>query len=285
MPLPDDLRFRPAVEADLPAIAAMRDAVGWAAHEWALRVVLDLPDARCLLAVDRAGRIVAVGSGVAYGRLGVIGNMVVAEDHRRRGIGAAVLQSVIDFLDERGCTRLELSATPAGRPLYARHGFEHLGPSAMATIPRTAPLDPDPVVTVSPSDEVGAIAAYDAPRFGGDRRRVLAMLAADRSRPFLVASENGQVAGYTWLRADGPRLGPFIADEPRIAAALLAAAFQFAPWADALTVNIPLANIPGSGWLRRLGVALEPRDGRMGRGAPIERRDDTIYSNLVGALG
>jgi hypothetical protein len=30
---------------------------------------------------------------------------------------------------------------------------------------------------------------------------------------------------------------------------------------------------------------VEPWDGRMARGPMIPRRDDTIYANLVGALG
>ena len=34
-----------------------------------------------------------------------------------------------------------------------------------------------------------------------------------------------------------------------------------------------------------LGVELEPWDGRMARGPAVERREETIYGNLVGALG
>jgi hypothetical protein len=44
-------------------------------------------------------------------------------------------------------------------------------------------------------------------------------------------------------------------------------------------------NRPGARWLRSLDVALEPWDGRMARGPQVARREDTIYANLVGALG
>lgn len=285
MRLPDDLRLRTADEHDLPAISTLRESVGWTAHEWALRAVLDPSDARCLLVVD-GDQVVGVGSGISYSPLGFVGNMVVAEGHRRRGIGAAILESVIEFLqDERGCARLELFATESGRPLYARYGFTLTDPSAMASVPRSTALAVDPAIELEEAREADALAEYDAPRFGGDRRRLLAMMAADPDRPLLVAREHEAIRGYAWLRTDGPRLGPVLADTPGVAAALLAAAFERVPTASELTLNVPTANVPGSRWLASVGVELTPWDGRMARGPAIPRRDDTIYANLVGALG
>lgn len=287
MSLPDDLRLRPALEADLPAIAALRESVGWAAHDWALRAVMDPSDARCVVAIDADGAVVAVGSGIAYGLLGWVGNMVVAEAHRRRGVGAAILEDILAFLaDDRGCTRLELYATADGRPLYERYGFSLTDPSVFVRVSRGGMPGPvDPVVELAATRDPDEVAAYDEPRFGGNRRRLLAMMAADPGRPLLTARVDGALAGYVWLRADGPRIGPFLADTPEVAAALLDEAFRRVPAAHELTMNLPTANQPGAAWLASLGAPLEPWDGRMARGAPIERRDETIYANLVGALG
>ena len=285
MRLPDDLRLRTADEHDLPAIATLRESVGWTAHEWALRAVLDPSDSRCLLVMD-GDHVVGVGSGISYGPLGFVGNMVVAEGHRRRGIGAAILESVIAFLEgERGCERLELFATESGRPLYARYGFALTDPSAMASVPRSSALGVDPSIEVETARDADELAEYDAPRFGGDRRRLLEMMAGDPDRPLLLARDRGAVRGYAWLRSDGPRLGPVLADTPAVAAALLAAAFERVPEADELTLNVPTANMPGMEWLASLGIDVQPWDGRMARGPLIPRRDDTIYGNLVGALG
>src|SRR3990170_1373550 len=111
MPIPDGFQLRTAGTDDLPRVAELRERVGWAVHEWALRAVLDPPHAQCLVAVDGANQVIGVGSGISYGALGVVGNMIVDPSHRRRGIGAAILEGVVDFLDGCGCTRLELSAT------------------------------------------------------------------------------------------------------------------------------------------------------------------------------
>jgi ribosomal protein S18 acetylase RimI-like enzyme len=135
MSLPHGLRMRDATLADLPAIVALREAVGWAAHEWALRYVLEASEARCVV-VEGSDAVVGAGSGVSYGPLGVVGNMVVAETHRRQGVGRALLDAVVADLHARGASRLELYATVDGRPLYQGAGFGFIQPGSRVELPR-----------------------------------------------------------------------------------------------------------------------------------------------------
>jgi ribosomal protein S18 acetylase RimI-like enzyme len=280
--------MRQATAADLPVIGALREAVGWTVHDWALRAVLEPPEARCLVVVDALDRIVGVGTGISYGAFGVVGNMVVAEDHRRRGVGAAILEAVVSFLSrERGCSRLELNATSDGRLLYERHGFETVGQSVTARIPRTVALEADPSVTTrrAESSDLDAIAAYDRPRFGGDRRSLLQLLLGEALAPFLVAERDDEVVGYACVRLDTPRIGPVVADAPSVAETLVRSAFDLAPDAGEWRLNLPPDNRAGAEWLRGLGVDVEPWDGRMARGPRVPRREETIYGMTVGALG
>jgi GNAT superfamily N-acetyltransferase len=283
---PHDLTLRDATGDDLPAIAALREAVGWTVHEWALRAVIGVQHARCFVAVD--GRALAgVGSGIAYGPMGFVGNMVVAETHRRRGIGSAILQATTDYLEAAGCLRLELNATSEGRPLYERHGFASMGFSATARIPRDVDLAPDAAIAIrraSPED-LGPLAAYDRPRFGGDRMPVLALLLDDPAAPLFLAARESELVGYACVRTDAPRIGPLLADDPTVAETLMVEAFAVADAAGELRLNLPPNNHPGTAWLHGLGVQVEPWDGRMARGPQIPRRDDTVYGMAVGALG
>ena len=285
MPLPPDLRMRDATIDDIPAIVALRDDVGWRGHSWALRAVIDAPAARFVVVVDPADAIAGVGSGIAYGALGVVGNMIVAETHRRRGVGSAILETVIGYLrEERGCARLELYATASGRPLYARHGFEPIEPGARAYLPRLEPPGNGTAVEAGSPADIHALTAYDSPRFGGDREPLLAMMAADPDRPLFVARRDGAITGYAWLRPDEGRIGPFIADDTESAASLVAAAGR-SDVEEPLSVNVPTSNRTAIGWLESLGVELDPWDGRMALGRPIPRRESTIYGSVVGALG
>lgn len=286
MPLPEALRLRDADAADLPRIAALREAVGWSVHDWALRAVLDPPRARCLVAVNPAGQVVGVGSGIAYGALGFVGNMIVDARYRRRGLGSAILVAVIEFLAELGVVRFELFATAEGRTLYARHAFEAAGRSAMVRVHRGIEA-PDLGITVSAAspEEQDELASFDAPRFGGDRVRLLRGMLADQSRPLMLARLGGEVVGYAWLRPDGERVGPLVADSPEAAVTLLAEAFVRMPGAEVIGLNLPAGNRLGAQRLAELGAAIEPWDGRMARGPQVPRRDEAIYGNTVGALG
>ena len=63
---------------------------------------------------------------VATGRLlpdGHIGRMAVLKDWRRRGIGALMLQALIERAKERGCAEVALSAQVHAVPFYRAHGF------------------------------------------------------------------------------------------------------------------------------------------------------------------
>jgi GNAT superfamily N-acetyltransferase len=287
MPLPDDLSMRTATLGDLPAIADLRLEVGMTPHDWALRLAIEPPNARCLVVEDRAGRLVAVGSGVAYTPLGFVGNMMVAEDRRREGIGSEVLAAVAEFLRARGCTRLELFATSQGRPLYARHGFTPIEPGSRAHLPRELARETtdDVVVTAAHELELGSLIDYDTPRFGGDRTSLLAAMLSDPDRPTFIARRGEAVVGYGWLRVDEERLGPWVADGPGVAAGILAAAFQRVPDHAELTANIPISNAVAVGWLRGHGIEPDPWDGRMALGDPIPRREESIFGSTAGALG
>ena len=287
MSLPPDLSLRDATLDDLPAIAALRESVGWGVAEWALRAVIGQPHARCVVAVDSAENMAGVGSGIVYGPLGFIGNMIVAEAHRRRGVGSVILAAVADFLENAGCTRLELNATSDGRPLYERHGLRSLGRSATARIPRDADLSPHPDIAVrrASSTDREAVIAYDRPRFGGDRRILLELLTGRPGVTTVLAEGPAGLAGYACVRTDEGRIGPMLAEAPPIAAALLREGFTLVPDAAEFRLNLPPNNRPGAAWLEQLGVEVEPWDGRMGRGPSIPRRDETVYGMAIGALG
>lgn len=286
MTLPEELRLRPADAADLPRIAALREAGGWSVHDWALHAVLEPPHARCIVAVDGRDDVVGVGSGISYGPIGLVGNMIVDERWRRRGVGAAVLESVLDFLGARGATRLELMATDEGRPLYERYGFASSGTSTIAHIPRRiAGLDSRLELRDAGPDVARELCAYDAPRFGGDRGPLVRRMLGDPERPLVVARREGRIVGYGWIRPDGGRLGPLVADTPGTAVALVGEAFERLPSVESLALNLPPANRAGRQALAEFGADLEPWDGRMARGPQVPRRDDTIFGMVVGALG
>jgi GNAT superfamily N-acetyltransferase len=56
-------------------------------------------------------------------RWGYVSNMFVREDVRDRGIGSALLTTIISAAGDRGHARLVLSPSPRSLPFYRRAGF------------------------------------------------------------------------------------------------------------------------------------------------------------------
>jgi predicted GNAT family N-acyltransferase len=92
-------------------------------------IELDERDEACLHAVAFEG-----DRAVATGRLlpdGHIGRMAVLKPWRGRGIGALMLDSLIQCAKERGDARVVLSAQVHAVPFYRAHGFMEEGDQYM----------------------------------------------------------------------------------------------------------------------------------------------------------
>jgi len=113
-------------------LAAFRDAafVGFGYPLAAARLFLDdrilaLPGVSLYSgAVD--GKVVATSLLVATGKVAGIYWVATLEAHRRRGYGEALTWAAVDGGRGLGCAIASLQASKAGRPVYARMGFEHV---------------------------------------------------------------------------------------------------------------------------------------------------------------
>ena len=59
------------------------------------------------------------------GKEGYIMNMYTKPSWRRKGIGSALLDKLMDEIKKRDVILATLHATPDGRPLYEKYGFVH----------------------------------------------------------------------------------------------------------------------------------------------------------------
>ena len=154
------LRVRPAVEADLPALLALADELRdqLLAGDGHRSRGVDSTSARYLEALgDRRRHLVVVVDGPADAEevLGMalltvapanalldhlavhMNHAVVADRHRRRGAGRALVAAAAAFAEERGVDQLVVSVHPGSREanrFFARLGFAPL------TVRRSAPV-------------------------------------------------------------------------------------------------------------------------------------------------
>jgi GNAT superfamily N-acetyltransferase len=87
------------------------------------------------LAVTRAGDVVAGGRVAVVDDIAVFDQILTHEDHRRRGLGGAVMRTLENGAAQRGARRGMLVATDAGCALYLTLGWQVYAPYTTAIVP------------------------------------------------------------------------------------------------------------------------------------------------------
>jgi GNAT superfamily N-acetyltransferase len=263
---------------DLDAAFGISAAAGWNQRVADWRMLLQLAPAGSFAAVAESG-IIGTAIGIDYGTFGWIAMMLVDPAWRGRGIGARLLEAAMGAVPPEIPIRLD--ATPLGRPLYQRYGFED---EAMLTRHVARPLDlarggpsnslpaPEPDVEAHhvrrlTEADLPAVNALDDRVFGGHRRIVLKW-ALDGAPHYAQAIDTGACVDYCFGRPGRlfDQIGPVVAAGNDTARALVSASLLAAE-GKAVVVDAFDRHDGFSGWLRSRGFAASRPLFRMRRAA------------------
>ncbi len=244
--------IRRATAADIPAfLEVMSIAFGMpnrgpSVHTWAFE-----QDDGHLLVAERDGRVIATGASIGFGSTAWIGAIAVRPEARGERLGKRMTEAAIEAVGERAT--LLLLASPSGRSIYDRMGFEPEGAFRVFSGPAHAkPAERDGVRPVTEADHSG-IRALDVLATGEDRT-----VAIDASLDGALVADGGVA-----LR---PPFGarPIIATDANAGRALLDAVIE-----PGIRLAAPQANLAAVQAL--LDHGCEERHGveRMRRGAPV----------------
>lgn len=211
--------IRQFTEHDVTAALRLCRSAGWnqLSSDWSR--LIQYEPAGCWVA-EVGRRLVGTVTTTRYGRdLAWIGMMLVDPEFRRRGIAMALIRTSIEYLQSQGIPCIKLDATPEGKLVYERLGFQ-----TEWTYRRwqceLAPIRDDsekrPPQTDSPSQTLlSAAASLDIRAFGVDRVDWINRLGKDSSTCFRAEGwgmiRRGHLAHY---------LGPLIAADAQTAAAI-----------------------------------------------------------------
>ncbi len=250
-----------------------------------LRRYMGLQPDGWFLATGPDGALGMVGA-VDYGPFAYIGLMAVHPQIQRRGVGMALMQHLLSWLDARRTPMALLDASEAGYPLYRRLGFVECDRALIYQGPGdvTTPASPAGVDRLLP-DNLGDLVDLDAPVFGARRTRVLGGLLTNLpGRGFATRDENGKLSGY--LFAQPRRLGPWIAGRPQDAERLLQAALTLS-YSAPILVTVPGMNKTSMNLLERYGFQLVNASHRHMRrgGSVLPSRRELIFGQMSFAIG
>lgn len=219
-------------------------------------------------------QIIAVGQGIATGRAGWIGNIIVRPEARNRGLGSRVTQDIVELLRGRGCSTLLLIATELGEPVYQKLGFRKTGEYVFLRLPRLPAVPTTSVRRLQPS-ETEAVFKLDAFATGEARGD---LLAPHLGAGWVHTDPSGALDGF-FLPSFAA--GLVVANQPAAGLELLGFKHAFYPG----NVVVPGSNGSALQFLKEHGAEETARGPRMALGDGIAWRPECIFARGAGYCG
>ncbi len=205
------MNVRQMLPSDLDFAASCTAAEGWRSETRPVfEGYLTYDPAGCLVA-DMSGERVGICVATSYGLYGFVGELIVSEEWRGRGIGRQLLESAVENLRSRGAASIFLDGVPAAIPLYERVGFRRVcrsmrfsGTLKGQRYPRVRPMR---------GDDLGAAGQLDRAAFGADRRFYLERrLSLQPELCQVLEKDGGEIAGFIMGRRidDFVWIGPWV---------------------------------------------------------------------------
>ena len=201
--------IRAMTPADIPAGMHLKDAAGWNQTEEDWGRFLEASPKGCFVA-EWNGKVAGTVTTIIHeDRLAWIGMVLVDPELRGKGIGTTLLVKAIDYLDSRRIPCVKLDATPQGRPLYERLGFQVEYDLERQILHR----EPGRGAAPGMMEDIEAVLAMDRDVFGADRSALLRSIANAAPEFVAVARQGRSLSGYALGRrgSRGDHLGPWIA--------------------------------------------------------------------------
>jgi hypothetical protein len=221
-------------------------------------------------------RVTGVACSVSFGPTGWIGNVAVDPGARGRGLGTAVSEAVLAWLQQAGVTTVLLTATELGRPIYQRLGFADDGVCyGIWERDRQSRPAADREAGVGPGRIADAV-RQDAEATGEDRGSYLSTFAT-RVRAPVGREGTGYRIALPWGK------GPVVASRPDSARALVTDMLRANP--DQF-LAFPESNAGATELAVSLGFRLTRRCVRMRLGPPVRGfRPERIFNAFSLAVG
>lgn len=256
---------------DIAAFLVLAAAERWVADPWEFEFLLSTFPQGCFAAHTDNGEIAGFVTSIRHERSGWVGNLIVAGEHRGRGIGEKLFTAAIGALRTAGVDTFWLTASKSGAPLYEKFGFSSIdtiirwvGEGRQRHTPGISQKGPGVL------DSAGAAVDYQA---WGDRRD--ALLAATVGRGRLLHDGSGFISLQPY--GDTVQIGPFSAVDSCGAARLFENATGSVTLGTRIFVDAPVSNRSALHLFNRKRMKIAGKNLLMYAGKKPEYRPELIY--------
>ncbi|MEJ1238347.1 GNAT family N-acetyltransferase [Chryseolinea sp. T2] len=260
--------------SDIPGGLSLCRSAGWnqLARDWEIFLTLDSNAGKVCIEDDKvAGTVTTIRYGSNFSWIGMV---LVDPAHRRKGIGLRLLQEALELLRDETCVKLD--ATPEGRQVYTKLGFEdEFGLSRMfANSIDVKHLLSSPGATVFTSSDLEQASKIDGDTFGANRMSLLSWMMKGAPELAYKVKKGDQLEGYCFGRY-GYRythIGPVVAVSVEVAKDLVSSALKQCVNGPVI-LDIPHLNTTWRNWLESVGFSELRPFIRM-------RKGDNVYQGI-----
>jgi GNAT superfamily N-acetyltransferase len=256
---------------DLSFAAECTSAEGWVSENIDVLESFYLNDPQGCLVAEENGRQLGICIATSYGTCGFIGEVIVRPEARGKGIGAALLNRGVSYLETRGAETVYLDGVLKAVELYERNGFRKICRSWRFS--GRLPGKNSPRVRQMTKEHFEKVAELDKLYFGVDRRFFLQRRFAHFPELCKVSIEGKHITGYimgrsgeTWVSA-----GPWVREGTGSNPTELLEALAIEAGERPIGLGILQSNLQACDLVRALGFeAYEYSPWRMAWGKPGE---------------
>lgn len=280
IPLKDGgIRIREMTAEDVDIGMKFKELAGWnqTGADW--ERFLAIAPGGCFVAEVEDEPVGTVVTVIFEDRCGWVAMVLVPPQHRRKGIGTAMLHHGIDYLKSSSVETIKLDATPMGREVYLPLGFvDEYGLERWEG--KGQAFEVENVFAMSESD-LSDVIALDTPVYGLSRAALVRRLFEDSNGVCgLVRNEDGEVQGYAMARpgSNAWQLGPVLANSRDAGEELIK--WSLSRLADQpVFFDVPLVNQDGVAIAKACGFSVQRQFTRMYLGErPFAGQPSFVYA-------
>lgn len=256
--------------SDVPSALKLTVQAGWnqTPGDW-LRMLEMEPDG-CLVA-EVAGTLVGTTVCCTFDEIAWLALVLVDTSFREQGIGRRLVQAGLKYADDRGVRTVRLDATPLGRPVYERLGFQpQFELSRWGGIPIESSQETTSLPRIQRHDFVEQERLFELDRLGtGTNRTKLLQRLLTESAPDVACDSDGRAEAFITRRPGrlSTQIGPAIGSSDQCQE-LLSRELE-AHRGQPVIIDIPVDRTDLNTIAERAGLEVKRTLLRMYRGEPV----------------
>lgn len=215
--------------------------------------------------------ITGMGNVIINGNVGWIGNIIVAPEFRKLGIGSKITKFLVEYLKSRNCSHFILIATHEGKKVYERLKFE-VKSNYLFYKPKQIPHNKtDKNIRIVKKEDIKKLFFLDKIASGENRENILTYFI-DKA---IVYEENNKISGFFIPDFAG---GVIIAEDDKSGLVLL----NYKHTHYLSQAVIPENNLTAKNFLINNGFEQYMTLPRMALGNDVDWKPQMVFSRLAG---